>query len=132
MLQTITREWQIAKTYIYDVALHEGVISLDWDDFQAFAEGHRPLIAVRAEGDTAVNQLVDEAMREIRKHCTDRLSGLIVSISYKKDDEIMMDEMFGLNDCMESLANDGVDIKWGVALSDYLDHKRSVYVFAFE
>lgn len=131
MLQTITKEWQIAKTYIYEVALRDGVINLDWDDFQSFAENHRPLIAVGVEGDTAVKQLVAEAMDEIRNHCVDRLSGLIVSISYKKDDEIMMDEMFGLSESMESIANDDVDIKWGVCPNDYLDHKRRVYVFAF-
>lgn len=131
MLQTITKEWQIAKTYIYEVALRDGVINLDWDDFQSFADNHRPLIAVRTDGDTAVKQLVAEAMDEIRNHCVDRLSGLIVSISYKKDDEIMMDEMFGLSESMESIANDDVDIKWGVCPNDYLDHKRRVYVFAF-
>ena len=38
MIQVITREWQITKAYIDDIALHSGLINLDWDDFKAFAE----------------------------------------------------------------------------------------------
>ena len=29
MVQVITREWEIAKTYIYEVALRDGMIRLD-------------------------------------------------------------------------------------------------------
>lgn len=84
MVQTITREWAIAKTYMYEVALHDGVISLDWDDFQTLAENHRPLMAIKIDGDAAVKELVAKAMNEIHRECSSSPSGLIVSISYKK------------------------------------------------
>ena len=34
MVQIITREWEIAKTYIYEVVLRDGLIGLDWNDFE--------------------------------------------------------------------------------------------------
>lgn len=132
MVQTITREWAIAKTYMYEVALHDGVISLDWDDFQTLAENHRPLMAVKIDGDAAVKELVAKAMNEIHRECSSSPSGLIVSISYKKGEEIMMDEMFGLSDSMDNIANKNVEIKWGISQNDSQKSKRCVWVFAFE
>ena len=132
MVQTITREWAIAKTYMYEVALHDGVISLDWDDFQTLAENHRPLMAIKIDGDAAVKELVAKAMNEIHRECSSSPSGLIVSISYKKGEEIMMDEMFGLSDSMDNIANENVEIKWGISQNDSQTSKRCVWVFAFE
>lgn len=132
MVQTITREWEIAKAYMYEVALRDGVISLDWDDFQALAEGHRPLVAIKAEGDAAVKELVANAMNEIKKQCSSSPSGLIVAISYRKGEEIMMDEMFGLSDSMDDIATENVEIKWGISQHDSKKSKRCVWVFAFE
>ena len=131
MVQTITREWEIAKTYMYEVALHDGVVSLDWDDFQALAESHHPLMAIKIDGDVVVKELVAKAMNEIHRQCTNRPSGLIVSISYKKDEEIMMDEMFGLSDSMDNIVNENVEIKWGISQNDSQKSKRCVWVFAF-
>lgn len=132
MVQTITREWAIAKTYMYEVALHDGVISLDWDNFQTLAENHRPLMAIKIDGDAAVKELVAKAMNEIHRECSSSPSGLIVSISYKKGEEIMMDEMFGLSDSMDNIANENVEIKWGISQNDSQKSKRCVWVFAFE
>lgn len=132
MVQTITREWAIAKTYMYEVALHDGVISLDWDDFQTLAENHRPLMAIKIDGDAAVKELVAKTMNEIHRECSSSPSGLIVSISYKKGEEIMMDEMFGLSDSMDNIANENVEIKWGISQNDSQKSKRCVWVFAFE
>lgn len=131
MVQTITREWEIAKAYMYEVALHDGVISLDWDDFQALAENLRPLMAIKIDGDVAVKELVAKAMDEINRQCSGSPSGLIVSISYKKDEEIMMDEMFGLSDSMDNVATENVEIKWGISQHDSQKSKRCVWVFAF-
>lgn len=132
MVQTITREWEIAKTYMYEVALHDGVISLDWDDFQTLAENHRPLMAIKIDGDAAVKELVAKAMNEIHREYSSCSSGLIVSISYKKGEEIMMDEMFDLSDSMDNIANENVEIKWGINQNDSQKSKRCVWVFAFE
>lgn len=131
MIQTINKEWQITKMYIYEVVLRDGVISLDWDDFETFAEKHRPLMAIRNEGDVSVKDLVSEIMAEVTKHCSDKPSSIIISISYQKDAEIMMDEMFGLSDSMDEIAGENVEIKWGISQGDNLESKRSVCAFVF-
>ena len=120
MIQTITKEWQITKMYIYEVVLRDGVISLDWDDFETFAEKHCPLMAIRNEGDVPVKDLVMEVMDEVTKHCSDKPSSIIISISHQKDAEIMMDEMFGLSDSMDEIASENVEIKWGIIQGDNL------------
>lgn len=131
MIQTINKEWQITKMYIYEVVLRDGVISLDWDDFETFAEKHRPLMAIRNEGDVPVKDLVREIMDEVTKHCSDKPSSIIISISYQKDAEIMMDEMFGLSDSMDEIAGENVEIKWGISQGYNLESKRSVCAFVF-
>lgn len=44
----------------------------------------------------------------------------------------MMDEMFGLSDSMDNIANENVEIKWGISQNDSQKSKRCVWVFAFE
>lgn len=131
MIQTITKEWQITKMYIYEVVLRDGVISLDWDDFETFAEKHRPLLAIRNEGNVPVKDLVREAMEEVKNHSSDTPSSIIISISYQKGSEIMMDEMFGLSDSMDEIAGENVEIKWGIGQGESLENKRSICVFIF-
>lgn len=131
MIRTITKEWQITKMYIYEVVLRDGVISLDWDDFEIFAEKHHPLMAIRNEGNVPVKNLVSEAMEEVKKYSSGKLSSIIISISYQKNTEIMMDEMFGLSDNMDEIAGENVEIKWGICQGDNLESKRSVCVFIF-
>lgn len=132
MIQTTTKEWQIAKAYIYDVASQDGMINLDWDDFQALADSHRPLMAVKVDGDVAVDELLTRAMNEIQAHCPPKPSGFIVSFAYNEGEEIMMDEMSGINDCMDNLFDEAVDIRWGIAKKEGMESKRCVCVFAFE
>lgn len=131
MVQTITKEWQITKMYIYEVVLRDGVISLDWDDFETFANENIPLLAIRNEGDTPVKDLVKEAMDEAKNHYSDKPSSIIISISYQKDTDIMMDEMFGLSDSMDEIASENVEIKWGISQDDSIKSKRSIFVFMF-
>lgn len=131
MIRTITKEWLIAKTYVYEVVLQDGLISLGWDDFQTMASNGRPMIAVRVDGDVTIGELASDAMAEIKKHCSGSPSGVIVSVSYKKGEEIMMDEMFGLSDCMDNIASENVEIKWGICQDDGLRSKRCVSVYFF-
>lgn len=132
MMQVVTKEWQITKLYIYDVALLPGLINLDWDDFKAFAENHRPVVAVRNEGDTSVKELTEKTMIEIRKRCSNNLSNILVSISYNEGEVLMMDEMEGVSDCLTMFANKNIGIKWGISQDNTLKCKRCISVFAFE
>lgn len=132
MIQTIKKEWKITKMYIYEVVLQDGVISLDWNDFATFAEKHRPLVAIRNEGDAPVKDLVKEVMANVPKYCSSKPSSIIISISYQKGDEIKMDEMFGLSDSMDEIAGENVEIKWGISQGDNIESKRSICVFIFD
>lgn len=132
MIQTITKEWEITQTYIFDVVMRDGLIKLDWDDFRNFAETHRPKIAVKVEEDLPISGLVECAMREIEKYCLGRLASFIVSISYKRDDEIMMDEINGLSESLASIADKDIEIKWGLSPNDNVKYRRSLCIFVFE
>lgn len=132
MIQIITKEWEITKTYIFDVVMRDGLIRLDWDDFRNFAENYRPRIAVKVEEDLPIPGLVECAMREIEKYCLGRLASFIVSISYKRDDEIMMDEINGLSESLASIADNDIEIKWGLSPNDNVRYRRSLGIFVFE
>lgn len=132
MVQVITREWEIAKTYIFDIVLRDGMIQLDWDDFQVFAERHRLLAAVRIEENLTVNQLVEQATKEIMKRSSVDLSCFIISIYHKNGKEIMMDELMGLVEQMKTIVDDNVQIKCCVSHKDNMDAPRGVCIYAFE
>ena len=132
MVQVITREWEIAKTYIFDIVLRDGMIQLDWDDFQVFAERHRPLAVVRIEENLTVNQLVEQATKEIMECSSVDLSCFIISIYHKNGEEIMMDELMGLVEQMKTIVDDKVQIKCCVSHKDNLYAPRGVCIYAFE
>lgn len=132
MVRIITREWEIAKTYIYEVALQEGKISLDWNDFESMAEEHRPMIAAISEGDGTVADLAKDAIREMMKHTAVKPKGIIVGISSRKDAELKMDEITELPTCLGDVGCDDCDISWGLNSEDCQESRISVAVFAFE
>ena len=49
MVQTITKEWEITKTYIFDVASRDGIINLDWNDFESRARNMKVAVAVKVD-----------------------------------------------------------------------------------
>lgn len=131
MVQIIDREWEIAKEYICEVVMREGLISLDWNDFKHFALRHRPALAVKVDEPLPIGEQTEKALAEMKKHIG-RMTSIIVAVTYKRGDDIMMDEIGGLNDCLASLAEDDVEIKWGIQAVDEQPNRRSVTVFAFE
>lgn len=131
MVQVFTKEWQITKTYIYDVAMINGLINLDWDNFEAFADDCRPLVAVKNEGDASVGELVQEALDEVRVYGEDKISHIILSISRKEIAGIDMEEMSAVNDCLSVFDDMDMEIKWGVSQNDSMESMYRVCVFAF-
>lgn len=132
MLQVFTKEWQIAKTYIYDVTLAEGLINLNWDDFEYFAKNSRPLVAVKNEDDASFKELLEKALVEARMNCSGCFTKIIISISNKEGEGINMDEMSDLIDCMDAFMDRDMEIKWGVNHNDSLMSKHCICVFAFK
>lgn len=73
-----------------------------------------------------------KALEEINENIEGMLTGLIVVISYKKDKELMMEELGGLNDSLSRLAEENVDINWGIQQDGHITNDRCITVYAFE
>lgn len=131
MIQIIKQEWEITKTYIFDVVLRDGLIKLDWNDFEKRAMQYKPCMAVWVDEPVSLSSLTENALEIIRKDINKKMSGIMMVISYKKDKEIMVDEMGELNDCFSRLADDDVDIVWGIQQADDIINNRRVTMFAF-
>ena len=131
MIQIIKSEWEIAKTYIFDVVLRDGIINLDWHDFENMAREAKPAVAVKIDEHHDVSELTEEAIRKARENVKGKLDGIIAVVSFKKGNELMMDEMGGINACFSCLADEGVDILWGLQQDDSITSNRCVTVFAF-
>ena len=132
MIQIFKSEWEITKTYIYDVALNPGMINLNWDDFKAFAEKYRPVVSVKNEGASSIKELVEQAISEISEYRSDKCSNIIASISYNDSEGFAFDEMEGVLDCLTMFANEDMEIKWGISQNDTLKSKRCISIFVFE
>ena len=132
MIQIIRSEWEISKTYIFDVALRDGIINLDWQDFENIARKSKPAVAVKIDENLDVSELTEKAIRKAKENVNGKLVGIITVVSFKKGNELMMDEMGGINACFSCLADEGVDILWGLQQDDSIASNRCVTVFAFE
>lgn len=132
MIEVITREWEIAKTYIFDVALRAGLINLDWNDFELKARYGKPAVAVKIDEPLKISEMVARAIDEINERIKGELSSVMVVISFKEGEDIKMDELGAMNVCLERLADENVDIAWGVQKAEEISNRRCVTVFAFE
>lgn len=130
MVQVITREWEITKTYIFEVALKEGAINLDWNDFEMNAQAGKPVAAVIIDEPLSIAEMGTKAIEEARKAVKSTLSSLIVVISYRKDNSIKMTELGELSEIFAGLPD--IDVIWGVQESDTITNSPTITVFAFE
>lgn len=132
MIQVIKQEWEITKTYIFDVVLRDGMIRLDWNDFEMRARENKPSVAVRVDEPLNISGLTEKAIDEMERNINGTLSIVMVVFSYKKDHELLMEELGGMNDTLERLANKNVDIIWGVQQTEEISNNRCITLFAFE
>ena len=129
-MQVIKQEWEITKTYIFDVALKEGLINLDWQDFETIARQYKPFVAVKVDESIALSELMEKTLLELRRNINEGLNSIIVAVAYKGD-EIVMDEIDGIKDCISRLIDEHVDIIFGIQQSDDITNSRCVTVYAF-
>ena len=129
MVQVITREWEITKTYIFEVALKEGAINLDWNDFEMNAQAGKPVAAVIIDEPQSIAEMTTKAIEEVRKAVKGTLSSLIVVLSYPKGYILKMTELEGLAQIFAGLPD--IDVIWGVQESDTIN-ATTITVFAFE
>lgn len=132
MIQTITKEWEITKTYIFDVALKDALINLDWNDFQTMARNHKVAMAVQCDEPLSIGEQMSKALEEMSKTKTGKLTGFIVTISFKPGKDLMMDELGSVSECFDRLGDENQEIIWGVQPNDSIENDRSVTIYAFE
>lgn len=132
MIQIIDKEWEITKTYIFEVVLRDGVVNLNWSDFAIKAIKQRPFIAIKVDEPFAISVQTKMALDKIKERCKGQLSSVIVVVSYKANDEIIIDELFSMHEYLSHLADKGIEIVWGLQPMDELTYRRSVSIFAFE
>lgn len=73
MVQVITKEWEITKTYIYEVVLRDGLIRLDWNDFEMKAQESRPAVAVKVDEPFNISKMIETVLGEIKKKIKGKL-----------------------------------------------------------
>lgn len=132
MIQIVTKEWEITKNYIFEVAMREGLINLDSYDFERRAQESRPAVEVKVDEPLDISSMIEKAGEEVKNNINGTLSSLMLLISYKKDKELMMEEMNGLNDILPKLAEDNVDICWGIQQNEQTENDRCITIYAFE
>ena len=92
----------------------------------------KPAVAVKVDEPLGISEMSVKAIDEINNNINNTLSSVIIIISYKKDQPLMMDELGGMNECLSRLAEEDVEINWGVQEADEITNSRSMTVFAFE
>ena len=132
MVQIITREWEITKTFIFEVVMQEGVMKIDWNDFESNAQYSKPAVAVKVDEPLGISEMIDMAFEEMMKNLTGTLTSVMIIISYRLDQNIMMSELGGLNESFSRLSEEEVEIVWCIQEADDITNSRSITVFAFE
>lgn len=130
MLQIIQKEQEIADLFLNDTAQGDWIIKLDKTDYEAASNHSKPTIAVKAEDDKSLAELSAMAFDEIKKTgCVP--TSLIVMVTFRQDNELMMMEMGEFNDCLSTYIDNDTDFKWGVqSVSDML-YKRRITIIGF-
>ena len=103
---------------------------MDWQDFETMARQYKPFVAVKVDESITLSELMEKTLLELRKNINEGLNSIIVAVAYK-DDEIVMDEMDGIKDCISRLIDEHVDIIFGIQQSDDITNSRCVTVYAF-
>ena len=132
MVQIITREWEITKTFIFEVVMQEGVMKIDWNDFESNAQRSKPAVAVKVDEPLGISEMMDMAFEEMMKNLTGTLTSVMIIISYRQDQNIMMAELGGMNESFSRLSEEEVEIVWCIQEADDITNSRSITVFAFE
>lgn len=132
MVQIITREWEITKTFIFEVVMKEGLMKIDLNDFENTTKHSKPAVAVKVDEPLGISEMMDMAFEEMMKNLTGTLTSVMIIISYRQDQNIMMAELGGMNESFSRLSEEEVEIVWCIQEADDITNSRSITVFAFE
>ena len=127
----ITKEWEITKDYIFEVAMKHGLINLDWNDFANFASKYKPLLAIKVDGYGSMSNHVSTALKGMNLQADVKISAIIISMAFKPSSPMLVDEMNEMNANLDELTNQGTDILWGLREDDGIPYERSVTLYVF-
>lgn len=130
MIHIINKEQEIADMFLNDIAQGDWSIKLDKTDYEAASNHSKPTIAVKAEDDKSLAEQSAIAFDEIKKTGCEPTS-LIVMISFRQDDELMMMELAEFNDCLSTNIDNNTDFKWGVQSVSDMPYKRRITIIGF-
>lgn len=131
LIRVIKDEQEITKDYFINVAQVRGLINLDLNDFRKFADKLKPIMEVIVDARISVSAQIETAMEEIRKPQTTVVSAIILSVSFKPSYSLMMEELEGMADCLNSLTKQDIEVIWGIQERAYISNQRSVSLFVF-
>ena len=112
--------------------MQEGVMKIDWNDFESNAQHSKPAVAVKVDEPLGISEMMDMAFEEMMKNLTGTLTSVMIIISYRHDQNIMMAELGGMNKSFSRLSEEEVEIVWCIQEADDITNSRSITVFAFE
>lgn len=131
MIQILTKEWEITKEYIYEVALQQGIVQLDINDFLFAVRYRRPLLAVKVEDEALIPELCQQAFHNLDSNLSLKPSVVILNFVYGEDNPIHIEEMQALMDIFQSYNEQNIEIKWGLQSRKEFAYQRQVQLFAF-
>lgn len=127
----ITKEWEMTKDFIFEVAMKNGLINLDWNDFANFASKYKPLQAMKADGYGSMSDQMSISLKGMNLQTDVKVSAVIISMAFNPSRPMVVDEMNGMNVKFEELTNQGVDVLWGLREDDDIPYERSVALYVF-
>ena len=127
----ITKEWEMTKDYIFEVAMKHGLINLDWNDFANFASKYKPLLAMKADGYGTMSDQMSIALKGMNLQADVKVSAVIISMAFKPSSPMLVDEMNEMNANLDELTKQGTDILWGLREDDGIPYERSVTLYVF-
>lgn len=129
-MEIIKKEQEIANIFLNDIAQGDWIVKLDKKDFEEASCHNKPIIVVRAEDDKSIAELATTAFNEITKTGC-KPTNFIITLSFRQDDELMMQEMAGFNDCLSTTIDKNTRLKWGVQSLADMPCKRRITIIAF-
>ena len=127
----ITKEWEMTKDYIFEVAMKHGLINLDWNDFANFASKYKPLLAMKADGYGSMSDQMSIALKGMSLQADVKISAIIISMAFEPSSPMTVDEMDGMDVKLDELVSQGMDVLWGLREDDGIPYERSVTLYVF-
>lgn len=132
MVQVIMNAKDIASAYSTEVLSSKDGGMLTQDDFTSMTDGHQPVALIKVDDEGSLSDLMGQAIGALEQHVADPISGIILSIAYREEEEIEFGEMGPFMELVGTLAKGEIELTWGMQAKGGLKNKRNVSVYVFK